>query len=253
MNAPGDMFFPMPKSSPLDNDSTAQAPTYSDGSQPSTRPSSMSIESDMPPPLFTSLPQKLDWTPDPTNFLNTTPTTSNGWSFPSNIDLGQPGPGTPFQPYTPLNTQTSLTPMLASWSTSPSTYTPQDRPGPMRTLSNSLPRKRAPTLQQPYQPTSYHTQTPLYSTSASMSATPPAALVLPDRRLSTPVLGPYTAAAPTFPVQNLYLAQGQMGQRIHPAPPGGDMMYDHLESKAPRFRPTKEQLAILVESYDQNK
>lgn len=104
---------------------------------------------------------------------------------------------------------------------------------------------------------SYAAQPYPYSSSASMSAMAPISYApVSDRRMSTPIghsVSPY-AFHPMY-AHHGYQG-GHHGQRIHPAPPGMEHLYDDMRSdnnKPPRFRPTKEQLAILIGSYDRNK
>jgi hypothetical protein len=75
--------------------------------------------------------------------------------------------------------------------------------------------------------------------------------------MSSPVGNPSSGL---YTFQSSYTPQGYHqlphGQKLHPAPPGMAMMYPDLASdanKPPRFRPTKEQLAILIGSYNKNK
>jgi hypothetical protein len=75
-----------------------------------------------------------------------------------------------------------------------------------------------------------------------------------DRRMSSPADYPGSYAFHPHYGHDIYTAMAS-GQRVHPAPSGLAHMYDNNrpDNKPPRFRPTKEQLAILIASYDKNK
>lgn len=217
----------------------------------------------------------------------------SNWTFPQSFQPKLPGiqrPSTwstfpsltaPFDPLNGIDTSSlsgnvPLPPMMGSWGSTgnepmsmqnqqlhnagsqgmqPQLFMPPQQPQEYLGLDpNGHQLFRSVSPQPPAMPNMANPYT--YNTSASMSALPSNSFgPIIDRRMSSPMPHSSPYVHHPLPARHSYQAPGS-GQRVHPAPAGSEHMYDDGRSehnKPPRFKPTKEQLVILIDSYNQNK